>query len=66
MFRHYKNGKITHPQNVVCLSKQLFYPYQTVFLKNDNWRVYGVDFVNINVYAKFYQNIPNGSSDRAS
>ena len=42
LFRHYKNGKITYPRNVACSSKQLFFPYQTVFFKNDNWRVYGV------------------------
>ena len=38
----YKNDKITYPRNVTCSSEQLFIPYQTVFFKNDNWRVYGV------------------------
>ena len=41
-FRRYKNGKITYPRNVACSSKQLLFPYQTVFFKSDNWRVYGV------------------------
>ena len=38
-----KNKQITYPRNVACSSKQLFFfSYQTVFFKNDNWRVYGV------------------------
>ena len=42
MFRRFKICKITHPRNVACSSKQLFFPYQTVFFKNYNWRVYVV------------------------
>ena len=35
-------------------------------MKNDIWQFLGLEFVNINKYAKFYQNIPHGSRDSAS
>ena len=35
-------------------------------MRNDIWKYVGLEFVNVNEYAQFYQNIPDGSSDRAS
>ena len=35
-------------------------------MKNGIWQSTGLDLVNINVYAKFHQNIPYGSTDNAS
>ena len=32
-------------------------------MANDIWQSLGLDLVNINVYAKFYQNIPHRSRD---
>ena len=41
-----KTANLLNMLNVACSSKQLFFfPYQTVFFKNDNWRVYGVAHV---------------------
>ena len=42
-----KTAKLLNPRNVACSSKQLFFPYQTVFFKNDNWRVNGVEVSGI-------------------
>ena len=37
-----KNKQITYPRKVACSSKQLFFSYQIVFFKNDDWRIYSV------------------------
>ena len=42
LFRHDEKSKITFPQNVTCPYKQLFFPYPSIFFKNDNCRVYSV------------------------
>ena len=34
--------------------------------ENAIWQSPGLDFVNINAYAKYYLNSPHGSRDRAS
>ena len=46
LFTCYKIGTIIYPRNVLCSIKQLFFfLYQTIFFKNDNWRVYGVELL---------------------
>ena len=35
-------------------------------MRSDIWQYLGLEFVSINVYAKFNQNIPHGSRDRTS
>ena len=35
-------------------------------IQNDIWQSLGLHFVNIDAYAKFYQNIPNGSRVKSS
>ena len=39
-----KTAKLLNTRNVAYSSKQLFFPYQIVFIKNDNWQVYGVKY----------------------
>ena len=40
-------------------------PFSLFQMKNDISQSLGLDLVNINVYAKVYQNIPLNSRDRA-